>query len=674
MKECIKGIIRLRTIKIMGIIFFLIIICIANRYSLVAHISTKVYFNGADYNIFMWILAWDCHAIEGMKLKGFWSTNAMYPYPYVLAFSENLIGILPIAFPIWMLSHNPILTFNLTMHILMTLTVISSYIIFRRLVASEIAALMGAVCFSFYPYNLWSYTIGHPHMIGLMLLPVITYANLKYWREGRIKYLVIIVVLWLWNFLISIYIGILLLLFLGIWQIIWFIREKEIYSIGKIIKWCISIALVWIMMLPVFYIYYQVVNDMGGIRTLEHQERYTGYIWSWVVVPPDNFIWGRILKVLPSSRIMSAEDAMFPGVVMILMVIVSYFVKGMPAWLRSLRLGSVIIGILAMGPYAIGLPVKIPLPYGVVWYIFSPLRAIRNPHRLSLFVMLGFSFAVAYIINRLVKGYRNGLLVSVALLVLYCGETFTYFPSQEGLHPQAAARYRKLAVKEKPFVMIELPMPRRWSGWVLETKPMLNSTYHWNYIFNGISGLWPPAQYQVGRELKDFPSQHTVKLLQSLGINTVLINEGKYGKRLDRLLEEMNKVAQLHFKERIEGISIWYLDDGPKAVLFNPEKHLKLICQKDSAGNNINLLIEIHDELSEFIFNNKAPAKWKFPISELWKINIVGQNGEPLGEYEWDTPAIFHRKNNRREFNIPSSFIQEVRIRIYGKELTIKCS
>lgn len=426
-------------------------------------------------------------------------------------------------------------------------------------------------------------------------------------------------------------------------------------------------------MVPVFYIYYQVVKDMGAIRTLEHQERYTGYVWSWLVVPPDNFIWGRIVKVLPSSRIMSAEDAMFPGVIMILMIIASYFIKGVPVWLKSLRSASIIIGILAMGPYTIGLPVKLPLPYSLAWYIFPPLKAIRNPHRLSLFVMLGFSFIVAYIFNKLIKGHKSGLFIAIAMLILYCGETFTYFPSQEGLHPQAAATYRKLVVKEKPLVMIELPMPRNWLGWVSETKPMLNSTYHWNYIFNGISGLWPPAQFQVGRELKNFPSQHTVKLLQSLGINTILINEGKYGKRLSVLLENMSKAAQLHFKERIGNISIWNLDDGPKAVSFNPEKHLRLICQKDSGSNNLDLMIEIQDELSEFIFNDKAPAKWKFPISQPWKINVLGKGKKPLAEYEWDAPAIFHTKNNRRQLKIPFGSIEGIKVVIHGKAWIIKC-
>jgi len=82
----------------------------------------------------------------------------------------------------------------------------------------------------------------------------------------------------------------------------------------------------------------------------------------------------------------SSEDAMFPGAIVFLIFIASYMIKKMPTWLKSLRTASVIMAILALGPYALGLSIKIPLPYIILWYIFPPLKALRNPHRLCIFV------------------------------------------------------------------------------------------------------------------------------------------------------------------------------------------------------------------------------------------------------------------------------------------------
>jgi hypothetical protein len=498
-----------------------------------------------------------------------------------------------------------------------------------------------------------------------MILPVITYVNLRYWEGGKTRYLVMLVVMWFWNFLISIYIGVLLSLYLGIWNIIWWLKERALFSVSKIIKWCVSVMIVWIMMIPIFWEYYRVVEDMGAIRTLEHQERYTGYVWSWLIAPPDNVLWHNIIGIFKHSRIMSAEDCMFPGVTVFLLFLASYMIKGMPEWLRGLRISSIILAILAMGPYALGLSVKIPLPYGLVWYLFPPLRAVRNPHRLSIFVLLGISIVAAYTLNEFLKEKKR-LAIGIIILVLYCIETFTYYNPVEGMHPEAAKIYHALQLKEKNRVIIELPMPRNWSGWVSETKPLMHSTYHWNYVFNGISGLWPPAQFQVGKELKNFPSEHTISLLQSLGIDTILVNENRYSKKLEILLKKMNETKQLRFIKRIGDVSVWYLEQGPKAADFNPNRHIKLICKKRINSILSDLIIEIKDEHNEFIFNWKAPARWKFPIAEPWKIEILDEKDKVIAERKWDTPAIFHNKNNHYEVGLGNG------IRIFNK--IIKCS
>ncbi len=633
-------------------IIFLAILSIANRYPLLSQISTHVYFNGADYNIYTWVLAWDCHAIEKFIFNNFWATNAMYPYPYVLAFSENLTGLLPIAFPIWILSHNPILTFNLTLLILLFSTAISSYLVLRKMIKSDLPALIGSVIFSFYPYNLWNFTIGHPHMVALMLLPIITYVNILYWEEDKIRYLTILVLLWIWNFLMSIYIGIMILLYLAIWNLIWFMREKEIFKFKKIVKWLIGISLVWVAMVPVFYIYYQVVRDMDAIRTLEHHLYYTGYAWSWFSVPPDNVIWGKFLKILPSPRFIFAEDAMFPGIIPFLLFIASYLIKDIPYWLKSLRIASLIIAILAIGPYMIGISEKVPMPYTLIWYIFPPLRALRNPQRLSVFVILGIGFIAAFVANKLIKKGRYGVALSLVILLLHYVETFTYSKVEEGIHPGIGNTYKKLKRKNNPRIMIELPMPSGWMSWVPmakrqiswveETRPLVNSTYHWNYVVNGIGGLWPPLQFQLGKELSKFPSKHTIALLQSLGIDTIIINERIYKNGVIKLINKMKQYKQLEFEYREGSISVWHLKEGQKAVKLVPQKHIKLINKANK------LIIEVKDKNVQFIFNDKAAAKWKFPIAKGWKIIIETKSGSAK-EYEWDTPAIFHNKNNHYE-------------------------
>jgi len=277
--------------------------------------------------------------------------------------------------------------------------------------------------------------------------------------------------------------------------------------------------------------------------------------------------------------------------------------------------------------------------------------------------LLGVSIIAAYTLNVYLRRKKH-IAIGIVILVLYCCETFTYYKPVEGLHPMAAEVYRELKFEGKERVIIELPMPTRWSGWVSETRPLMNSIYHWNKVFNGISGLWPPAQFQVARELRNFPSKHTISLLQSLGINTIIINEDRFFKRLKGLLKKMNETKELHFIKRVGNISIWYLAEGSKAAYFNPRKHIKLICEKQPNSDLSNLIIEIKDEYNQFIFNWKAPARWSFPIAEPWKIEVLGDD-KVIFEKKWDVPAIFHNKNNRYIIGLGKG------IKILGK--IIKC-
>jgi hypothetical protein len=269
MKKKIKALMHLFKAPEFWIIIFLLLYATVTRYPLLSHLSTHTYQAGADYYIFTWILSWNCHALETFDFAHYWATNAMHPYPYALAFSENLSGLLPIAFPIWLLSHNPILTINLTLQLLLCFTALSTYLVLRKLIGNGLSALTGTIIFTFCPYTLLGYTIGHPHMVALMWLPLICYANWRFWQKsGKWKHWFIIVFFWLWNFLISLYVGILMTIFFGLWNLFWFFYERPLFTVKKIIKWLFGVLLIWLLMIPVFLVYYNVTQDMGAIRTL----------------------------------------------------------------------------------------------------------------------------------------------------------------------------------------------------------------------------------------------------------------------------------------------------------------------------------------------------------------------------------------------------------------------
>jgi hypothetical protein len=59
-------------------------------------------------------------------------------------------------------------------------------------------------------------------------------------------------------------------------------------------------------------------------------------------------------------------------------------------------------------------------------------------------------------------------------------------------------------------------------GTIASAWPNFWSTFHWNPVVNGYSGLTPPVYYIFRDRMQDFPSPETIRLLQGIGIRTVV--------------------------------------------------------------------------------------------------------------------------------------------------------
>src|SRR3954468_22266783 len=73
--------------------------------------ASYAFFGHADAQLNMWILAWDARAVA-RDPRHLFDTNIFAPERRTLAYSETLLGDLPIAGPILWLHGSPALAFN----------------------------------------------------------------------------------------------------------------------------------------------------------------------------------------------------------------------------------------------------------------------------------------------------------------------------------------------------------------------------------------------------------------------------------------------------------------------------------------------------------------------------------------------------------------------------------
>ena len=125
-----------------------------------------------DLDLLLWILAWDAHALATAPAALF-QGNILYPAPDALASSEHLLGLAPVAAPVFLASGNAVLTYNVTVLITVLVTAVVTFALVRHWTGDGPAAFLAAAAFTFSPMNIHGWARLHAtavHLFPLVLL------------------------------------------------------------------------------------------------------------------------------------------------------------------------------------------------------------------------------------------------------------------------------------------------------------------------------------------------------------------------------------------------------------------------------------------------------------------------------------------------------------------------
>ena len=149
----------------------------------------------ADLDLLVWILAWTAHAIAVHPAELF-QANIFHPAKDTLASSENLLGLAPLSTPLFLLTHNPVLTYNVTVLVVVWLTALCTFALVRSWSGSAGAAFLAGAAFALGPQLTGSFIRLHVsavHFFPLVLLLAWRAASRP--RPGTLLALVIVTAL-----------------------------------------------------------------------------------------------------------------------------------------------------------------------------------------------------------------------------------------------------------------------------------------------------------------------------------------------------------------------------------------------------------------------------------------------------------------------------------------------
>lgn len=568
----------------------------------------------------LWTMAWDIHAWRTDPSHVF-DANIFYPYPNTLAYADHLFGQAAIIAPVLLATGNAILATNLSALLALTLSGFFMYLLVFDLTGNRLAAVVAGIAYAYAPARMAH--LEHLNLLSAQWLPLGALTARRALLANSSRWAAVLGLVVVLEGLFSIYYLFFLALLLGVLvgtYLLWNRRRDSLIAAAKVAVAC---AVALLILLPTLLPYQRVQRELGIERTVEEVIQWQAVPGDYLAVHPNNWLYG---DVLGTRFHRSLEQDLFPGVILLLLALIGLANRrfGWERWMLLLLVaGSV---VLSFGVSAQIAGHSAPLPYRLFYDYVPGFRAIRVPARLGgLLALVGLAALAGLGLDALATWARRWrasgriALVAAPALALLAGaamiaEDATQWPRPDPL-PTSLAQAGRLDyawMAQHPAPALELPMGE---GIIATAWPNFWSTMHWNPVVNGYSAFPPPAYYPFRDFMHEFPSPGTIKLLQGIGVETVVYHEEPgVPRERDPVLTRAADFPQLTLVVEAPPDYVFRLDPDPwlwdlaRAVPDGQAVDLPMIA---SDSLTFGMLAAILQRLDHEVYGNGAVTYWQ---------------------------------------------------------------
>src|SRR5262245_15742521 len=164
-----------------------VLLAIAFTWPLVRDARTHIASDPGDPILNASILVWNATTIPFSPR--WWNAPHYYPTPGVTTLTENLLGMYPVASPVYWLTHNPLLAYNLTLFVTWPLSAFAVFWVVRALTGRAEAAFVAGLAFGFSPYRAVGF--GHLQTLATFGVPFALVGAHRFLETGRCAWLVL---------------------------------------------------------------------------------------------------------------------------------------------------------------------------------------------------------------------------------------------------------------------------------------------------------------------------------------------------------------------------------------------------------------------------------------------------------------------------------------------------
>jgi hypothetical protein len=278
----------------------------------------------------MWILAWDCERFLDVlfghysHLRHFFDANIFHPAPLTLAYSEHLVPQALQIFPLYALTKNPILCYNILFLSTYVLSGVGMFLFARELTGNTAAAFVGGLLFAFAPYRIPQ--ASHLQVLSSQWMPFALYGFRRWVEHGRTRALAGATAA---TVLQGLSCGYYLIYFspFAAAYVTW-----ELWRVGRIrdrrrwLSLVIAASIGAAVIAPFVLPYLAVSRQLQLARSLGETTRLSADVYSYATASVAERFWGSRLADVFQKR----EGELFPGTVPIVLALI-----GVALWQRA---------------------------------------------------------------------------------------------------------------------------------------------------------------------------------------------------------------------------------------------------------------------------------------------------------------------------------------------------
>ena len=528
----------LRWGEILWVVLAGVALAVITSWPLVLHLPSRIAPDLGDPVRTAWEVAWVGHAMLHNPLHLF-DSNAFYPHPLSLAFSDSLLGYGPAAF-FGSGTVDALVRYNLLFLFAWSLCFVGAYLLARELGVGRLAGAAAGAAFAYAPYRVTE--AGHLHVISSGGIPLALFLLLRGYRRGSRA---LVLGGWLvsaWQISLGFTLGLqysyllLVIVLIVLWQ--WW-RGRARGGGPLIPRRLLTVTCIGLAVLGVIVVYqarpYLRVASLypTAARTIKEVKAYSSGPASLLSASSENRVWGSITAPIRAHVHSQNEDVFFPGLAIFVLAMIGLFAAVYTKRLRiGLLIGTVTCWVLAMGLglTGAGYPYRLLFDYAPGW------NGVRVPGRIftmgTLALALLAGAGAEWLIRRVRRwsaagpggrdsrgAPRGGALASLVGVVLVLG-----------IVGEGAGHLGHPVVPQPARAEIGLPGP------LLDLPTDGTHDRIWQYFSTdgfydipiGNSTFDMPAVDDLRGGMSGFPDRASVEKLRYYGIRTVVLHTKDY--------------------------------------------------------------------------------------------------------------------------------------------------